>query len=151
MCSAKKATQAVRAAAGVMTFGGTEALRANKGTRNIVEKAESTVNKAFGGSGQTASGLMPYDRTSPIDTALSLPPPPPAPDPIPTEGPGPSPTFMPPNPSETAAMRRRRKLNAMRMGITSTVLTSGTGVGAGGALLTPVAGPGPELKKVLGA
>lgn len=70
-------------------------------------------------------------------------------DPVPTAA-EPTPTFTPPTPSESAAMRKRRRLNALRMGITSTILTGGSGAAGAAQLLTPTAG-GSDLKKALGA
>jgi hypothetical protein len=149
MCSAKKATMALRAATAVMTFGASEAARVAKPTRDVIEKTESIVNKkVFGGSGETAAGLAPWDRTAPTDAGLNTPPPDPTPTPTP-DVPEPA-AIASPGVSNLAEQRRRRRLASLRMGIMGNIRAGGGGDPTTANLLTPAASGGGAVKTLLG-
>lgn len=132
-----------------MSFGSSELIRKSKfSPYKAVETGGGMAAKEIGlKEGQDIQFPKPFrqDAQGPDEG-----PPPPA-DPVVDQA-EPTPTFAPPNPSESAAMRRRKRLAALRMGIASTIKTSGTGADGNAALLAPTAAGGDSaLKKALGA
>lgn len=133
MCSAKKFDKAVnvtsRVVSGVLTLGGSEIARNNLSSNNPINKILQTPGRIVTGSGALQKTAAALGVTQP--------------DPVPTpEVPAPADpeaTPIPPTPSEQAAMLRRKRLAALRLGIASTIRTSGQGVADVPSLMTPMA------------
>jgi len=124
-------SKAVRVATAISTAGTSELARKVPGP--VGQTAALPGNLAYqaaGGSGAPPS--LPWDKPSGTPAA-------PAVSDTGTGDAGPAPTPTPASPTESAAMLARKRLAALRMGLLSTIATSGQGVTAAPNIFAPTA------------
>lgn len=110
-----------RATADVLTAGSYEGIRKlDSPIAKLPEKGASTAATLLGAKPGMPS--MPAPAEAPSDSDA-----------------GPAPTVSPANPTDLAAMTNRKRLAALRLGLLSTIATSGQGVTSAPSLFTPSA------------
>lgn len=120
-----------RVISGLSTAGLSEVARNNLPKDNLLNRAMQLPGEVPTGFGGIQDSFERFGLTK-----GDVPPAPQPPAPAPSE---PPPQFAPATPSELAAMLRRRRLAALRMGLASTIRTSGYGLTDAPSLLTPAA------------